>query len=105
MLSGHHALTAGQVRKHEFRGTALSALVERARLPDGDVEAAVAAAEAYEGELSAGTHFRLWQLTDDAKHLEAANRKLDELVEHAPEEDRESMIENVPLHREIRDAR
>ena len=46
--------------------------------------------------------FRLWQLTGNAVHLEEARRLLDFLVEHAPEEDRESMVKNVPLYREIR---
>jgi hypothetical protein len=46
----------------------------------------------------------LWQATQDAAHLEESKRLLDHLVEHAPEEYKTSMIENVPLHKSIRDA-
>jgi tetratricopeptide (TPR) repeat protein len=46
-------------------------------------------------------NFVLWQATRDAARLAEAKRLLDHLVAHAPEEDRVSMIENVPLHREI----
>ena len=35
---------------------------------------------------------------------EADKRLLDHLVEHAPEEYRESMLKNVRLHREIMEA-
>ena len=36
-----------------------------------------------------------------ASQLEEAKRLLDFAVEHAPEDCRNSMIENVPLHRDI----
>jgi hypothetical protein len=45
--------------------------------------------------------FRLWELTKDKTHLTEAKRLLDFAVEHAPEDCRNSMIENVPLHRDI----
>ena len=45
--------------------------------------------------------FRLWELTGDRKHLDEAHRLLGFMRDHAPEEDRDSMIENVPLHRDI----
>jgi hypothetical protein len=48
--------------------------------------------------------FALWKATNDAAHLEEAHRLLEYLREHAPEEDRDTMIENVPLHREIQEA-
>ena len=45
--------------------------------------------------------FLAWKATCDAAHLEEANRLLCDLRDHAPEEYRETMIENVPLHRDI----
>jgi hypothetical protein len=45
--------------------------------------------------------FRLWGLTKERTHLIEAKRLLDFAVEHAPEDCRTSMIENVPLHRDI----
>jgi hypothetical protein len=50
------------------------------------------------------TRFLLWRATNDPTHLHEANRLLDHLVEHAPEEYRESMLKNVRLHREIMEA-
>jgi hypothetical protein len=48
--------------------------------------------------------FRLWELTGDPVHLREAHRLLGEFRDHAPEECRESLIANVPIHREIEDA-
>jgi len=45
--------------------------------------------------------FLLWRATDDPAHLAEAHRLLRHLRDHAPEEYRETMIENVPLHRDI----
>jgi len=45
--------------------------------------------------------FAMWKATDDAEHLVEAKRLLDYVRDHAPEECRETMIENVPLHRDI----
>ena len=89
-------------------GTILAATIERARLPGGDIEAAVAALAEHEervghaGKMEA--RFRLWELTQDKQHLEEANRLLEHLRDHAPEEDRDSMVENVPLYRDIMKA-
>ena len=47
------------------------------------------------------TRFVLWQATGDAVHLEEARRLLQAAQDLAPEEHRESMIENVPLNRDI----
>jgi len=89
--------------------TILMAAVERARLPGGDVEAALAALAEHEERTAQAVRmaarFRLWQLTGDRAHLEKARRLLDFAVERAPEEDRETMVEKVPLHREIAHAR
>jgi tetratricopeptide (TPR) repeat protein len=49
-------------------------------------------------------HFVLWKATGSNEHLQAAHRLLTELRENAPEEYRKSMIENVPLNREIMEA-
>jgi serine/threonine protein kinase/tetratricopeptide (TPR) repeat protein len=100
------ALALGRETKEP--GTILSASIERARLPGGDVEAALAAlAECREGVehyLRMDAHFRLWELTQDRAHLEQAHRLLAFMRDHAPEDCRDSMIENVPLHREITKA-
>jgi hypothetical protein len=46
----------------------------------------------------------LWQATRDRAHLVEAKRLLDDLVAHAPPEDRESMLANVRTNREIVEA-
>ena len=74
-------------------------------LPDGDVEAAEAALqEAGEAGNTPQTRYYLWQATGKPEHLAEAKRLLDHLVEHAPEEYRESMLKNVRLNREIMEA-
>ena len=89
-------------------GAILSAAIERARLPGGDIQAALAAFAEHEervgpeGEMNA--RFRLWELTNDKAHLTKAHRLLEHLRAHAPEDCRETMIENVPLHRDIMNA-
>jgi hypothetical protein len=45
--------------------------------------------------------FRLWGLTRDKTHLAETKSLLDFAVRHSPEEYHTSMIENVPLHRDI----
>ena len=45
--------------------------------------------------------FDLWRATRSRDHLLESKRLLDQLVDHAPEAHRKSMLENVPLHREI----
>ncbi len=45
--------------------------------------------------------FLLFKAMRDAAHLEEAHRLLTYLRDHAPEEYRETMIANVPLHRDI----
>jgi len=86
----------------------LSATVEQARLPDGDVEAALAALAEHEEHVGLGARmearFRLWELTQDEAHLEEAHRLLSFMGDHAPEGCRDSMIANVPLHRDIMKA-
>ncbi|MHC4164902.1 MAG: tetratricopeptide repeat protein [Planctomycetota bacterium] len=86
----------------------LVATVYRARLPGGNIEAAQAALEEHEERAEHGTKmdacFRLWELTKYEAHLAEAKRLLDFAVEHSPEDCRTSMIENVPLHRDIMEA-
>ena len=48
--------------------------------------------------------FCLFQATNDATHLVAAHKLLRDLRNHAPEKYRDTMIENVPLHRAIKAA-
>ena len=45
--------------------------------------------------------FRLWELDGDSADLAAAHRLLASMRDHAPEDCRESVVENVPLHRDI----
>ena len=80
-------------------------LAWRATLPGGDVERTLAAFDdrgvkiPHHEELEA--RFLLWKATENPEHLGEAHRLLQHLVDHAPEEDRGSMIENVPLNRDI----
>jgi len=96
-------------RESKNPGTILTVTIERARLPDGDVDAAVAALvdheEGLEHPVKMNARFRLWELTQDRVHLDEAHRLLTFMRDHAPEDDRESMIKNVPLHRDIMKAR
>jgi hypothetical protein len=46
-------------------------------------------------------HHRLFRAAGHPAHLEEAHALLRSLRDHAPEEYRETMIENVPLHRDI----
>ncbi len=92
-------------RETKSPGTILSATVEQARLPGADVKAALAALEEHEERADHATkmdaRFRLWELTKDRTHLEEAHRLLCFARDHAPEDCRTPMIENVPLHRDI----
>ncbi len=89
--------------------TLLVATVRLANLGIDDRVSAVAAAlaalttcEAQAGFSEAmEARFLLWQATRDPAHLAEAKRRLDFMVEHAPPEDRESMLTNVRLYREI----
>ena len=46
-------------------------------------------------------HFELYKATEKPEHLREAQQLHDYLLEHAPEEIREAMIEYVPIHKEI----
>ncbi|MHC4472969.1 MAG: serine/threonine-protein kinase, partial [Planctomycetota bacterium] len=76
-----------------------------ALLPGGSASRALSVVDEYEQRLEHAKRlealFLLWRAGRDRDHLLEAKRLLDELVAHAPEECRESMIANVPLHREV----
>jgi tetratricopeptide (TPR) repeat protein len=76
-----------------------------ALLPGGDSRAALGAFMAERERLAhtaaMESRFLLWKATDDPTHLAEAHRLLVHLRDHAPEEARTSVIENVPLHRDI----
>ena len=80
-------------------------LALQARLPGADAEEALEAYEARKEQLSAcdclSVRLQLWRATSEPALLVEAKRLLDYLVEHAPEEYQVSMLENVPLHRDI----
>ncbi len=48
--------------------------------------------------------FLLWQGTGKTEYLEQAWRYLETMRERAPERYRESMVRNVPLHRDVEAA-
>ncbi len=79
-----------------------------ALLPAGDAAAAKSVFEEFEDRLEHADKLEalhcLWQATRDRAHLEQAHRLLMDAREHASEEYRDSMIENVPLNRDIMKA-
>jgi serine/threonine protein kinase/tetratricopeptide (TPR) repeat protein len=95
-------------RKAKLPGATLMATVYRAQLPGGDIEAALVALEEHEDGAEhrdkMTARFHLWKLTKDKTHLEEAHRLLRDARDHAPADCRDSMIENVPLHRDIMKA-
>ncbi len=89
-------------------GTLLSATIELARLPGGDVTVAQAALAEHEARIPCtermAARYRMYELTRDFPHLEEAHRLLRELQARAPEEFRDKMLTNVPLHQDILEA-
>jgi tetratricopeptide (TPR) repeat protein/predicted Ser/Thr protein kinase len=83
----------------------LAATVERARRTATGVEVALEALAEHEECVSYSermyARFRLWELTRDPVHLAEAHRLLEHARAHAPDDDRDSMIRNVPLYRDI----
>ncbi len=83
----------------------LSVQALAALLPGGDAAPALRTLAVYESRLPHFTHmsarFHLWRATADEEHLSVSRRLLDFAVEHAPPEHRETMLTNVPLHRDI----
>ena len=88
----------------EPNSLALSSSI-RAALPGGD---AVAAAKSLDDLGTRPWHVArmearwwLWKATNDRAHLMESWRLLRHLRDHAPEENRVTVIANVPLHRDI----
>ncbi len=75
----------------------------------GDATAAGKLLEKYRSRLGVPAlmeaAFILWQVTQDRRYLAEAHDRLQFLRDHAPEACRESMVQEVPLHRAIAAAR
>ena len=95
-------------KAQDAQGVRLLALAERACLPGESVDEALRVFSEYANRLgvpdTTRVRFLLWQATGDRQHLEEAHRLLTLMRDHAPEEYRGSMIDNVPLHRDIMQA-
>jgi tetratricopeptide (TPR) repeat protein len=89
----------------EDPATSVLASVLLALLPGAETDTTIAGLEPHEARLThAGrmeARFLHWRATGHAPHLEEAHRLLREVRDHVPEEHRETMIANVPLHRDI----
>jgi tetratricopeptide (TPR) repeat protein len=57
-----------------------------------------------EVDLRLQARYLLWRLTEEETFLTGARSDLDHLTAHAPDRCRESMVENVPLLRAVRDG-
>ena len=86
----------------EDPGAIVTAVCHLALLPGDDGAEAPAVFDRHESRLGVGTkagaRYRLWRLTGDPAHLGESRSLLRHLRDHAPEEYRESMVENHPLH-------
>ncbi|MHC4469426.1 MAG: serine/threonine-protein kinase [Planctomycetota bacterium] len=108
---GRRHLLEAKIKARECGDPAAIVLAacQLAILPGGDAADAASALDEHEPRLEfvarMQARFQLWKATGDRTHLEEAWRLHRHLVDHAPEEDRESMVENVPLHRDILAAR
>jgi tetratricopeptide (TPR) repeat protein len=92
-------------RDLEVSGTVVLASALLALPPGADLAHAARTFEEHEPSLRHAeklvVRFLLFRATNEAAHLEEAHRLLGHLRDHAPEEYRETMIANVPLHRDI----
>jgi tetratricopeptide (TPR) repeat protein len=83
-------------------------LCVRALLPGGDPDRAAAALEDLEErqemELRVFCHLQLYLARGDRSHLERGYRTLMQMRDHAPKEYRETMLTEVPVHREVVEA-
>ena len=73
-------------------------------LPETDADEAGDIPETADPLGTLHTRYFNWKGTGNLQYLQDAKQALDHLVEHAPEEYRESMLTNVRLHREIESA-
>ncbi|MHC4940718.1 MAG: protein kinase domain-containing protein [Planctomycetota bacterium] len=84
------------------------AAANMALLPGGDVDAARRALREHGARLEfpeeMSAFFALWKAGGNSEDLAKAYEMLTHLRDRAPEEYRESMIENVPLHKAIMEA-
>ncbi len=92
-------------RQHKSYDFMVLALCLLARLPDQGPEEAARALAEHHAHLRHATRMRvgwiLHQVTGEPGHLETARRLLAELRENAPQQYRETMLTEVPLHRGI----
>ena len=89
-------------------GPQVLAACRLALLPDGDAAAAKTIFAEFADRLQYADKLEalhcLWQTTKNRAHLEAAHRLLMDAREHASEKYRDSMLQNVPLNRDIMKA-
>ncbi|MHC5009380.1 MAG: tetratricopeptide repeat protein, partial [Planctomycetota bacterium] len=95
-------------REGKNPATEVRAACFRALLPAGDAMTARRLLEAQVDHIDRETaiegYYLLWKATGDPALLETAKRLFDEVVAHACEDDRPSIVANIPLHAEIRRA-
>ncbi len=95
-------------RELKTPGAEVLASCHQALLPGGDADAARAAFSEHEARIEHETktevRFCLWQATKDRTHLAEAHRLLMDASEHTSEEYRDTMLQNVSLHRDIMKA-
>ncbi len=95
-------------REQDLAAVRMVATVKRALIRGDAPDEALAEFAASEGNSALGSRLHalwlLWLLTEDAAHLEAAHRLVEFVREHAPEESRISLVENVTLHRDVEAA-
>jgi tetratricopeptide (TPR) repeat protein len=88
---------------------ALLAMLQRATLPGADPAAAAERLDREEGCLAMLDRLRAyrdaWRATRSSEYLARARQILDALSSHAPAAQRREMVDLVPLHREIAQAR
>ena len=96
------------VKEKGMPRTEVVVLCRLALLPDGDTQTALETLTAKQDQLGPpeqrSARFLLFRATKDEAHLVEAKHLLDYLVEHAPEDCRESMLKNVRVNRDIMKA-
>lgn len=94
--------------EHDLPATGALAVAELVLLGAETVNAAERAITDREDRLAVGEvlcfHSLLWRAGGGEKHLRAAHRLVQHLRDHAPEEDRDAVLANVSLHKEIEEA-
>jgi tetratricopeptide (TPR) repeat protein len=89
----------------DYAREAVLASVQLALIPGGHRESALETYHTYESRLSHYEKMRalffLWKGGGDPTHLEEAHRILTELRNRSPSQYQETMVANIPLHRDI----